>query len=66
MGSPNVILSFQIQMGPKKAAGGGAKGGKDSGKDGGDKKEAKGGNAVNVRVSVSAHVVKKFTKTFVL
>ena len=53
-------------MGPKKAAGGGAKGGKDSGKDGGDKKEAKGGNAVNVRVSVSAHVVKKFTKTFVL
>ena len=43
-------------MGPKKAGGGGAKGGsggKDSGKDGGDKKEAKGGNAVNVRVSDS-------------
>ena len=59
MVSPNVVLTFQVLMGPKKAAAGGAKGGKDSGKDGGDKKEAKGGNAVNVRVSVSAYVDKK-------
>jgi hypothetical protein len=46
-------------MGPKKAGGGGkgASGGKDSGKDSGDKKEAKGGNAVNVRVSHFRQIV---------
>ena len=36
-------------MGPKKPAKGGASGGKD--KDAGEKKEAKGGTSVNVRVN---------------